>query len=498
MQIEDLEKVPILHHSGKESSTTKLLCKELVMQQAETWFWVVVHRGLLVIFLLAWFAMLIGAVFILLQSPNNRPQLHWWQHSVFYHIEPAVFLDSDGDGMGDLAGIQKQLSYFGRLKVQALIIAPIYKLEGNGSGFNFTEINPFYGSMEDFDKLVSESKKHGIRILFEIRDWTGNRVSTSWQTSASSWKSSIDKPDRLKEILDFWLKKGVSGFLFANQTGQLIKKVTDEWKEHVQNYTSKEDDERILMIAGSSAIQPCQNMSECFEANLIQTFNLFGGKRNLSVQAMLQQMEEAILWNSNEYWPAWMIGSPSVGHMASFVKELHRAYSVLLLMLPGSPVIYYGDEIGLKDLKNGKKLPVMKWKPSEHTQALKKALVRDDDHLASVEEQQTQKKSLLRLFSSLLAVKWREPALHYGNITMLNSSSDSISFLRHWSCSTFLITMNLGQESLVLDFHPFGLPPKAQIVVSSNQDRHGEVDLGCLQLSSKESLVLKPVKGNAS
>lgn len=95
----------------------------------------------------------------------------WWRNSVGYIIYPQSFCDSNGDGIGDLAGITSRLDYLGSLGVNLLWICPIFKSPMNDNGYDVSDyyaINPEYGTMDDFDKMLAKAHSLGIRIILDL------------------------------------------------------------------------------------------------------------------------------------------------------------------------------------------------------------------------------------------------------------------------------------------------------------------------------------------
>ena len=195
----------------------------------------------------------------------------WWKHALVYEIYPRSFQDSNGDGIGDLNGITQRLDYLKTLGVDAIWISPMYPSPQVDFGYdiaNYEAIDPQYGTMADFDRLVAEAKKRNIRILLDMvmnhtsdkhpwfeesrssktnpkRDWyvwrdgKGPGVPpNNWQSAFghSAWqfdpktgqwyyhKFYIQQPDlnwRNPQVenamfgtVKFWLNKGVAGFRF--------------------------------------------------------------------------------------------------------------------------------------------------------------------------------------------------------------------------------------------------------------------------------------------
>jgi len=207
-------------------------------------------------------------------TAHQRTTDEWWKHAVIYEIYPRSFQDSDGDGIGDIKGITSRLDYLHDLGIDAIWITPMYPSPGVDYGYDisdYTAIDPVYGTMADFDRLVSEAKKREIRVIMDYvinhtsdqhewfkesrssrtnpkRDWyiwrdgkrqtAGNKGEppNNWQSwfghSAWTWDEMtgqyyyhyfyVQQPDlnwrnpevhkAMDGVLDFWMKHGVAGF----------------------------------------------------------------------------------------------------------------------------------------------------------------------------------------------------------------------------------------------------------------------------------------------
>ena len=201
---------------------------------------------------------------------------NWWKNAVIYEIYPRSFQDTNGDGIGDLNGITRRLDYLKDLGVDAIWLTPVYPSPQVDFGYDISDyeaIDPKYGTMADFDLLVAQAKRRHIRIIMDMvmnhtsdkhkwfiqsrssrdnpyRDWymwhdgkdqtgTGKpQPPNNWQSyfghSAWQWdektgqfyyhKFYAQQPDlnwnnpkvheAFKEIMGFWLKRGVAGFRF--------------------------------------------------------------------------------------------------------------------------------------------------------------------------------------------------------------------------------------------------------------------------------------------
>ncbi len=208
-------------------------------------------------------------------AQQNREE-NWWKNAVIYEIYPRSFQDSNGDGIGDLNGITQRLDYLQKLGVDAIWLTPIYPSPQVDFGYDISDyenIDPQYGTLADFDRLVAEAGKRHIRVLMDMvmnhtsdkhkwfleskssrtnpyRDWyvwrdgkgetatSKGEPPNNWQSgfggSAWQWdpttrqyyyhKFYIQQPDlnwdnpkvheAFRDIMAFWMKRGVGGFRF--------------------------------------------------------------------------------------------------------------------------------------------------------------------------------------------------------------------------------------------------------------------------------------------
>jgi alpha-glucosidase len=183
---------------------------------------------------------------------------NWWQDAVVYQIYPRSFQDTDGDGIGDLAGIRQRLDHLVDLGVSALWLSPIYPSPLADFGYDvsdYTAIDPVFGSLDDFDALVAAAHGRGLRLLMDLvpshtstehpwfrehpdwyiwapgeeppnhwmaafggRAWSRDPVSGRWYLhSFFPEQADLDwrKPEvqqAMAAVMRFWLERGVDGF----------------------------------------------------------------------------------------------------------------------------------------------------------------------------------------------------------------------------------------------------------------------------------------------
>jgi alpha-glucosidase len=192
----------------------------------------------------------------------------WWRDCVVYEIYVRSFADSNGDGVGDLPGIRSRLGYLRELGVDAIWLTPFYPSPGADHGYDvsdFTDVDPLFGTLADFDALVDEAHELGLRVLVDIvpnhtsieHEWFRNALSdpghpdrrrymfrpgrdggppngwtsafggSAWELDEGSgeyflhifapeqpdldWHSETVQRD-FEQVLRFWLDRGVDGF----------------------------------------------------------------------------------------------------------------------------------------------------------------------------------------------------------------------------------------------------------------------------------------------
>ncbi len=125
----------------------------------------------------------------------RRTPRPWWETGVLYQVYPRSFQDSGGEGSGDLDGITERLAYIKDLGADAVWISPFYPSPGDDGGYDvadYCDVDPLYGSLDAFDRLVARAHGLGLRVVV---DWVPNHSSDQHPWFQSS-RQSRDSPHR--------------------------------------------------------------------------------------------------------------------------------------------------------------------------------------------------------------------------------------------------------------------------------------------------------------
>ena len=124
----------------------------------------------------------------------------WWQTGVVYQVYPRSFADATGGGTGDLAGITGRLDYIAWLGVDAIWISPFYPSPMADFGYdvsNYTDVDPIFGSLADFDELLAAAHDRGVRVLI---DYVPNHTSDQHPWFVESRSSQDEREARLVRV----------------------------------------------------------------------------------------------------------------------------------------------------------------------------------------------------------------------------------------------------------------------------------------------------------
>jgi alpha-glucosidase len=504
---------------------------------------------------------------------------HWWQDAVIYQIYPRSFQDSNGDGVGDLAGITARLDYLRALGVDALWLSPIYPSPMRDFGYDvadYTAISPEFGTMGDVRALLTAAHERGLRILLDLvmnhtsdqhpwflesmasrenpqRDWylwregkpgargRGRRPAppNNWRSvfggSAWQWDERTEQyylhsflkeqadlnwrnpavRQAMMEVIRYWLEMGVDGFRFDVANCFLKdEKLRDnprrafalrpyDRQRHLYDFNQLDNLDVMRQIratvdahTGRVTIGEIHapprgdpEISAAYYANgagLHMAFDfafLFSPWRARAFAAAIDRWERALDPDHTPFnWPNYTLSNHdqprAISRHATGDEEetlaRARVAAALLLTLRGTPFIYYGEEIGMRNGRIPRRRiqdpfgkpywPIYKGRDGERTPMQWSAEVQGgfttgepwlpvnpDSAMVSVAAQQDDPKSMLNWYRTLIALRKREVALRTGSHRRLSASrSQTLCYLRETEGNSVFVALNFARSQQVI------------------------------------------------
>ncbi|XP_037123446.1 4F2 cell-surface antigen heavy chain [Syngnathus acus] len=440
---------------GEREQEWRPMSKEELEEIAGGPGWRRLRCYLVVLFWLAWLAMLATAVAIIFTSPRPvATPLSWWRKSLFFQLQPDLFTGTPTGSSEGVDALCDQLSYLKSLGISALILRGLFDPS------NATDSGERSGTLTQVQHLLGESDEAGLKVVLDVCDVQlfGAREGPETQ---DGW-------DATQNALRFWLGQGVAGFVICDTDGAHSEKSLLLWRGVLEEF-SKEDEERIVVVKQMrERLPPLRVSSQQVNGTLVDVVLrsvLPASPRPLSAGQVAQAIETH-LQAPEDTWLGWMVGEEGP-------HDLRKLLLVLLMTLPGTPVVQY-DQLYPAQGGNGSESSEDKFK-SRH--------------------------STVALFSSLSHNRAREEALVFGSFTFLpfnatlssaTSSPPLLAFLRSWGCVHFLVLLNAGSEPHSLDpaWAPH-LPQAGVFVAGTAGDRLGAVSLDALVLRPREAVVVK-------
>jgi alpha-glucosidase len=514
------------------------------------------QRPVLVLVLITLLCLLFQHSALAQPKPVDSEGHQWWQHAVFYEIYPRSFADSNNNGIGDLNGITSKLDYLKQLGVDAIWITPCFPSPQVDFGYDVSDyenIDPMYGTLQDFDRMESEAKKRGIRIILDfVINHTSDQHpwfidSRSSRTSAhrnwyiwhdgqknggppNNWESEFghsawtldpktnqyyyhyfyaQQPDlnwrnpavekAMFDVTRWWYQRGVAGFrldavdtlfedpdlrdnpilLGKNKFGDpkmenKYNKKLPEVHEVLQDLRRVADQYNAVLI-GETWTNDIAELKQYYgehsnELQMPMDF-MFTTVDKLSPPEFRKQIAAV---ESSGGWPVFVISNHD--KVRSYNRygdgqhndQIAKVLAGLYLTLRGTPIMYYGEEIGMEnndptskeDVKDpegktgwpeekgrdGERTP-MQWNDSAHagfSQAEPWLPVPPSYKTHNVADERKDPNSILQFYQHLLALRHQNRALLDGDYAALNESDPNvISYLRRYKDQAVLVAINM-------------------------------------------------------
>ena len=343
----------------------------------------------------------------------TSPQQPWWSGGVLYQAYPRSFADSNGDGIGDLAGLRGRLEYLHWLGVDGIWLNPTFPSPNRDWGYDvsdYFDVHPDLGTLEDLDTLIADARELGIRILLDLvpahtsdqHEWFVESRSSreSSRRPWYIWTDEVDEQDSVfggatwtydertsqyyhhlflpeqpdlnwmlpdvrdafDEILRFWFDRGVAG-LRIDVVHELVKDppsrpnrpeihtVLRRWRSLAGGY----EPERLLV--GETWVMDLDELASFYGRNdeLQLAFNFPLMFADLDATALAGVVERADAVLPDGALPVWALSNHDVVRFPTRMCEGDdakvRCALLALLTLRGTSFLYYGDELGMRHVE---------------------------------------------------------------------------------------------------------------------------------------------------
>lgn len=503
-------------------------------------------------------------------------KLHWYKDAVIYELHIKAFHDGNGDGIGDFQGLLEKLDYLEDLGVTAIWVLPFYPSPLRDDGYDIADyysINPSYGNISQFKKLMKEAHKRNLKVITELvinhtsdqhpwfqrarkapqgsveRNyyvWTDDPrqfkdariIFQDYEASNWTWDPVAKQyywhrffhhqPDlnydnqqvqeEVFKIIDYWCKMGVDGFrldavpyLFERdgtncenlpETHAFLKKLrahvdkefpgtlllaeANMWPEDSASYFGDGDEcqmnyhfpvmPRMFMALRMEDRYPITDIfDQTPEIPETCQWAIFLRNHDELTLEMVTDEERDYMYKVYAKDPKAKINL-GIRHRLSPLMENNRKkielLNYLLFSLPGTPVIYYGDEIGMGDNfylgdRDGVRTP-MQWSPDRNAgfskanpQKLYLPVILDPEYsyeAVNVETQRQNTSSLLWWTKRVINMRKRYKAFGRGDLKFIQVENPKVlAFTRTYLDETIMVVVNLSRFSQAadLDLHEF-------------------------------------------
>jgi alpha-glucosidase len=530
----------------------------------------------------------------------------WWQKGVIYQIYPRSFADSDGDGTGDLRGVISRLDYLNdgtprSLGVDAIWLSPFFPSPGFDFGYDVSDycgVDPLFGTLSDFDTLVAEAHRRGIRIVLDLvlnhtshlhpwfvqsrssmanpkRDWyiwqdpkPKGGAPNNWQSvfggKAWQWDASTaqyyyhmflaQQPDlnwrnprvrrAILDVFRFWLDRGADGFRLDVVDGYFKDALLRdnppalgirgyERQQHMYDKDQPElldayreiravlDSYDARMAVGEVMGGPEDAARFCAPGLLPLAFNFEFTHRSWNPAAFQNAVLRYERLLPEGGWPCYALSNHDISRHASRYGGSRpgaraKVAAAMLLTLRGTPFLYQGEEIGMRNGKitrseiqdpPGKKYwPFYTGRDSCRTPIPWNAApgagfsagnpwlpLNPDFHEVNVQTEQNDPDSVLAFYRKLVWLRKKSPALHSGSFRPLLSHPDrAMVYLREAGRQTMLVGLNFFEQPVAISLEESlarGMWNKVLSSCGSQSEVHGGAGNTVLALQPNEAAI---------
>jgi alpha-amylase len=432
----------------------------------------------------------------------------WWREAVFYEIFVRSFYDTDGDGIGDFNGVTQKLGYLQDLGITAIWLMPIHP-SPSYHGYdvlNYFNVNPEYGTLADFTRLLVEAHQRGMHIIIDLvinhtssghpffvaansdptspyrgwYVWSDTDPGNGWHQGSSGFYFGLFcdcMPDLnyrnpevtafMENVVNFWLGDiGVDGFR-VDAAKHLIEEgkqrentqATHTWyRDFYRSYKANFPEAYMVgevFGAGSSVVKSYtgDQLDQVF--NFEMSSGMVNGA-NAGASSGINSAIQFALADMPDFNFATFLTNHDQNRVMSVLNgdmDKAKVAASLLLTSPGTPFLYYGEEIGMQGRKPDEdiRLP-MQWSGEENAGFSGGRPWRSPGAnfpQVNVEAQRNDPDSLLSHYRALIQLRQSHPALSGDGIQLVNTGHPGVyASLRYNENEALLVLVNLTGEPI--------------------------------------------------
>jgi alpha-amylase len=486
-------------------------------------------RGFFLLLIITWLVAACGGPATPSPTSTETPcttTCNWWDNTVFYEIFMRSFYDSNGDGIGDFNGLTQKLDYLNDsnpkttsdLGITGIWLMPIHP-SPSYHGYDVTdyrEINPEYGTLQDFQNFLKEAHKRGIRVIIDLvinhtsdqHPWfkeaqDPNSPKRNWYiwsnvdygyppvAGVAPWHASPNgyyygafsehMPDlnyrnpevtqEMESIAKYWVDMGVDGFridaakhlIEEGKDKQVNAKSTFAWFKDFRTFLQsvKPDVFTVGEVRDSTSIArqyaPGDGINMVFDFTQAQgIISAVNDRNGPAVRGAIQY--GLTTFGSSEY-ATFLTNHDDPRVMGSFNGDINKmkAAAAIYLTAPGTPFIYYGEEIGMQGVKPDELIrSPMQWAGDNGTAGFTTGKPWEEPYKGyqevNVAQQDKDPSSLLNHYRALVNLREQQPVLRKGGYFPAKIAPRGLyAAIRATDREAVLILVNLTDNPIAID-----------------------------------------------
>lgn len=483
----DNDDIDEVHHRGHSVPSTRAQsAAKSGPSRGKRSRWDSIRNVLLGLAALLFIAVVVAMILLGIFYPRcpHKTNLDWWQKEISYQIEVSNFRDSNGDGIGDINGVISELDYLEKLGIRTLILSRAISKETP------RKFDPEYAAdTQVADELKAKLKEKNMHLVIDIP------------------ASFLDQNGQ--ETIEYWLYNHADGIRITNfddynsdqsvQTGLLNK-----WHNLADNIYKKTQN-RKLITAYPNDLKSLKYERRFLK--LIPEHLVDQAKFTSDIESMYSSLDKAM-------WPVLVLGEYDSLRLKNTFgdNKLSRLVHGLVLLLRGTPLVLFGDEIELTAASEYEN--TMQWNSADQgcgftSNSEVGVFFRGATNNCANNVEETAKKSssLIQLYQNLAPLR-SEAAFQYGDVKTASQGNENvISFVRELKDhDSFLVAANAGDQAVTINFkekHSLASSTAVvNVVYSINEDELADLKLddnvqtNSVQVAAGQLLVLRLKKLN--